>query len=164
MIRGRQKCRRYLSHQDAVQTMKYLMAQGADVHATWQGRSCTAIAYGEDDDTSSYIGDVWDAALASTGHDVEQFRRQEQQPHSPRFWASLHPAWRRQSSYRLADFRDIWEGVEHLCPYYDQVMSAGEGKITVVGEDCGQYWCPGHRAEVEELEDSSSEWETESEA
>ncbi|KAL8415083.1 hypothetical protein RB594_006062 [Gaeumannomyces avenae] len=165
-ILGGQKCCRHIFCQDAVQTIKYLMAKGADVHATWQGRSCTAIAYGEDGDTSSYNGDVWDAALASTGHDVEQFRRQEQQPHSPRFWASLHPhpeGGALQSSYRLADFRDMWEGMEHLCPYYDQVMSAGEGEITIIGEDCFISWCPGRSAKGEELEDSSSEWETESE-
>ncbi|KLU84454.1 hypothetical protein MAPG_03496 [Magnaporthiopsis poae ATCC 64411] len=149
---------------DAVKAIKYFIDKGAHVNATWKGRSCTAIAYRMDEDTSSYIGDVWDAALAATGHDVEEFRRREQRPHSPRFWTSLHPhiGWGIRS-YTLTDFKDIWEGMEDRCPYYDDVTSAGEGRLTIVGVDCKRSWCSGRPRRVEEVGGSSSEWETESE-
>ncbi|KAH6984952.1 hypothetical protein BKA56DRAFT_655251 [Ilyonectria sp. MPI-CAGE-AT-0026] len=59
--------------------------------------------------SDSQVGDIWDAVLAESGHDVAKYR-------------SRHPRLARYTEhYTPADFRSIWQGKEERCPYYDEV-------------------------------------------
>lgn len=58
--------------------------------------------------SNSQMGDIWDAVLAESGHDVAKYR-------------SRHPRVARYTEhYTPADFRSIWQGKEERCPYYDE--------------------------------------------
>jgi ankyrin repeat protein len=95
-----------------LEALMYLFDQGADVHATTaEGISVSEVAYTTSSTDvvyklGSYRGDLWDAVLAGAGHDVVKFRR----------------GWPRQekftAQYTLSHFQELWEGQEHLCPYF----------------------------------------------
>ena len=89
-----------------------LIKHGADVYAKdHDGRSVSDVAYAAQPwdytgELGSVQGDVWDFALASCGYDILTFRqgRRRKARHGKR--------------YRRQDFEKLWEGQEHLCPYY----------------------------------------------
>jgi hypothetical protein len=91
-----------------------LLKRGADVYATdYFGRSVTEYAYS----LNNFVGDVWDAALARCNFSVSDFRR-----NCP--WRQSYPFYGKhcydstEFVYRRGDFERLWEGMEHLCPYY----------------------------------------------
>lgn len=95
-----------------LETLAYLLDQGADVHATTaQGMSVSEVAYTTSSTDvvyklGSYRGDLWDAVLAGAGYDVVEFRRGW--PREEKFTAR----------YTSSHFRELWEGRGHLCPYF----------------------------------------------
>jgi hypothetical protein len=99
--------------EEEFECIKYLIRQGANVHAICQGRSCSVIAYQAKERycPTSYAGDVWDAALAATGYNVREFR--ESYPHR-----ALYSGW-----YTVQIFKKLWDGMEDLCPYYDEATT-----------------------------------------
>lgn len=87
-----------------------LVRSGADVRAEddW-GRSVSETAYqGLSVDSGSYPGDLWDSVLAACGYQVSEFRR-----HYPR-------TARYTRDYPRRIFEKLWEGRQHLCPYWDE--------------------------------------------
>ncbi|KAL2210407.1 hypothetical protein CC79DRAFT_1365801 [Sarocladium strictum] len=106
------------STKDEIESLIYLIQQGCSIRAVCdRGRSVSRVAYSaniverEDGHWSEciggYRGDLWDAALATCGYDLLGFR--EDFPRVP---------WYDQN-YQRADFERLWEGIEHLCPYWD---------------------------------------------
>ncbi|KAK9774981.1 hypothetical protein AB5N19_12534 [Seiridium cardinale] len=90
--------------------IQYMIIHGADVFATWLGRSCSAIAY-ENSQDGSYGGDLWDMVLSSVGYDIHQLRIGF--PHQAEY----------TERYTLSMFKDFWEGMEYKCPYYYQAIT-----------------------------------------
>jgi hypothetical protein len=89
------------------ETLILLIQHGADTSAkTISGVSVSDYAYAVEAE-SSYPGDLWDSALAKTGHNVAVFRRG-------------HPRKAKYSEgYTRELSQQLWEGIEHLCPYYN---------------------------------------------
>lgn len=56
---------------------------------------------------SSAVGDIWDRVLAELGEDVSEFRQ------------SFPRQARYTGKYTPRDFMRLWQGKEHLCPYYN---------------------------------------------
>lgn len=99
---------------DELETLVYLIRQGADPSAVDHHDNTVAMrAYlpNENDNQysskGSYRGDLWDAAVAICGYDLEQFR------------ASYPRVSRYNKSYSRQDFERLWFGHESLCPYWD---------------------------------------------
>ena len=95
-----------------------LVKAGANVHAKDNsGRSVSEIAYRKvcrdwkDRDFGSYCGDLWDGVLAACGYQVSSFRRQY--PRTERY----------TKDYPREIFKKLWEGREHLCPYWDEEIA-----------------------------------------
>ncbi|EEU38837.1 uncharacterized protein NECHADRAFT_83143 [Fusarium vanettenii 77-13-4] len=108
----------YTAHQtddrDELETLVYLIRQGADPSAVdHHGNTVATRAYlpNENDNQysskGSYRGDLWDAAVAICGHDLNQFR--SSYPRVPRY----------NKSYNRQDFERLWLGHEALCPYWN---------------------------------------------
>lgn len=83
--------------------IKSLISAGADINTTYNGMTCSELAYS----LASWTGDMWDAILVSFGYDIRDFRKGH-----PRkvYYTSL---------YTRRIFEEIWSGVEYSCPYYD---------------------------------------------
>ncbi|KAM6530371.1 hypothetical protein FALCPG4_008498 [Fusarium falciforme] len=99
---------------DELETLVYLIRKGADPSAVDHHDNTVAMrAYlpNENDNRysskGSYRGDLWDAAVAICGYDLEQFRASY--PRVPRY----------NKSYSRQDFERLWLGHESLCPYWD---------------------------------------------
>ncbi|UPK92476.1 hypothetical protein LCI18_003411 [Fusarium solani-melongenae] len=97
-----------------LETLVYLIRQGADPSAVDHHDNTVAMrAYlpNENDNQysskGSYRGDLWDAAVAICGYDLEHFRASY--PRVPRY----------NKSYSRQDFERLWLGRESLCPYWD---------------------------------------------
>ncbi|KAH6961929.1 hypothetical protein BKA56DRAFT_177476 [Ilyonectria sp. MPI-CAGE-AT-0026] len=56
---------------------------------------------------SGAVGDIWDRVLAELGEDVSEFRQ------------SFPRQARYTDDYSPRDFMRLWQGKEHLCPYYN---------------------------------------------
>ncbi|KAF8866194.1 hypothetical protein BDZ45DRAFT_720337 [Acephala macrosclerotiorum] len=112
----------YPTWKEEFECIKYLIRQGANVHAIFNKRSCSAIAYQDNERPfptyDSYAGDVWDAALAATGYNVHEFR--ESYPHRASYSGLT-------GRYTLQIFKELWEGMEDLCPYYAEATTANAG-------------------------------------
>ncbi|KAK6072205.1 ankyrin repeat protein [Seiridium cupressi] len=102
--------RMYRTWHEESEIIQNMIRHGADVFATWQGKSCSAIAY-KNKEQGSYAGDLWDMALASMGYDISQFRIGF--PHHANYTVR----------YTLSMFKDFWEGMESKCPYYYQAIT-----------------------------------------
>ncbi len=88
----------------------YLIRHGADPFAVDdQMKSVTSYAYLDWGQNSSCTGDVWGAVLADLGVDVAKSRRRLGSLRTPQY----------TDRYSRDDFEKLWEGKEHLCPYYD---------------------------------------------
>ena len=114
-----------------------LIKHGADVHAKncW-GQSVSDVAY--DGSQIRFLkrigcirGDVWDFSLAVCGYDISDFR--------PGGCRKAHYG----AGYTRQDFEKLWEGREHLCPYYydeentsfDDTSSSSDGESEESDED-----------------------------
>lgn len=91
-----------------------LIEHGADVYAENDtGKSVSDLAYarhtydGHEKKVGCVRGDVWDFALAMCGYSILDFRQ-----------GRIRDA-RYGASYTRQDFKKLWAGQEHLCPYYD---------------------------------------------
>ncbi|KAK6074327.1 ankyrin repeat protein [Seiridium cupressi] len=96
-----------------------LINAGADVRATdnkgcsvseiaYTTRSCVNLDVDEDDMYGGYLGDFWDAVLATCGYNPLDFRTD-------------HPRMADFTTiYTPEHFRQLWEGREHLCPYWNE--------------------------------------------
>lgn len=96
--------------------LAYLLSHGADPFAVDDcGKSVSGYAYSLKhikyvvSMKTSCKGDVWDAVLADFGVDVAENRRQSGSRRVARY----------DERYSREDFEKLWEGREHLCPYYD---------------------------------------------
>lgn len=91
-----------------------LIQHGADVYAEdYSGRSVSDVAYryGLSYELREKLGypneDVWDCALAVCGYNILDFRQHRcRKAHYGQI-------------YKRQDFEKLWDGHEHLCPYYD---------------------------------------------
>jgi hypothetical protein len=116
-----------------------LIQNGADVHAQdHSGGSVSDYAYAGGpvrtnvQHLGGVWGDVWDSALAMCGYRISEFRRR----HGGRRKACYKTVYTRQV------FENVWEGYEHLCPYYhdqddiemDAADSEDEGSHAVDAE------------------------------
>jgi hypothetical protein len=143
------------------QALVYLIQHGADVDAVDDiGRSVSELAYDRSyretrwdssrQPVSSWLslgpgsgvrGDLWDVILTDCGYKIIDFRTKK---------------WRWQPSFNEVYTKDVfialWEGKEHLCPYYDEALS--------YGIDCS----PDESWDTEEDERSGSEKEADCEA
>jgi hypothetical protein len=112
-----------------------LIKHGIDVYAEdHDGLSASDIAdatpfYG-DEDLGSAQGDVWDFALAACGYNISTFR--QGRPRKARY----------REFYHREDFEKLWEGQEHLCPYYyhEQHSVSDEDSEACSDEDGGKGW------------------------
>ncbi|KAI8668636.1 Helo-like-N domain-containing protein [Fusarium keratoplasticum] len=104
------------STSDELENLVYLIQRGASVYTVDDNhRSVSMTAYiqnefeceGEWTPVGGYRGDLWDAALVTCGYNLSEFRRFY--PRAPRY----------DSRYKRSDFEKLWEGIEHLCPYWD---------------------------------------------
>ncbi|KAI1327281.1 hypothetical protein F5Y16DRAFT_372082 [Xylariaceae sp. FL0255] len=97
-----------------LEALAQLVQSGLDVYATdkW-GTSVSDIAYAEttchdySEDLGSYRGDLFDALLIACSYNIADFRR------------GRHRVARYTRYYRREDFEKLWEGREHLCPYWN---------------------------------------------
>jgi hypothetical protein len=97
-----------------VKILAYIVSRGANIHATdASGRSVTRAAYHSgicplcEGNFGSFTGDLWDAVLVASGVDIYPFRQD-----SPRRASYTQ-------DYSREHFERLWEGKEHLCPYWD---------------------------------------------
>lgn len=88
-----------------------LIDYGADVFAENKyGVSVSDDKYSRDSTDargSSCEGDIWDSVLALQGYDIAEFRQG---------WPRVGKYY---EQYTRETFAKLWEGNEHLCPYYD---------------------------------------------
>lgn len=96
-----------------------LVDSGADVYARdFDDVSVSEARYIQDGQISlnfinSSEGDIWDNVLARQGYNIAEFRKGW-----PRVakYSTGNPWW--YHNYEREDFELLWEGMEHLCPYY----------------------------------------------
>ncbi len=101
----------------------YLVAEGANIWARdHAGRSVSHVVYSRavqfgssdaDRRLGSYRRDLWDLVLAANGYDVSKVRGDIRR-------VGWHPTKR----YTRTDFRRLWAGREHLCPYPEDLNDA----------------------------------------
>ena len=88
-----------------------LFERGADVNAQDKsGTSVSRVAYACLSPfclMGSYPGDLWDSFLQSRGYDIEKYR------------GGNYRKAQYTEDYTRAHFEMLWEGKEHLCPYWD---------------------------------------------
>jgi len=88
----------------------FLINHGADVYArNNDSPSVSDLPYDEERHRTSFPGDVWDAVLAEGGYSVLCHRKR----HGPRPRVAIY-----RRGYTREMFERLWEGREHLCPYY----------------------------------------------
>jgi hypothetical protein len=94
-----------------LENIVYILEQGASAYATnYSGRSVSDMAYSDHWSlypSIGYQGDLWDAALATCGYDLFEFRKDR--PRTPIY----------SQEYTRSHFEALWLGIEHLCPYWD---------------------------------------------
>ncbi|KAK3342067.1 hypothetical protein B0T25DRAFT_511599 [Lasiosphaeria hispida] len=101
------------SEEDWHDSLKFLIRKGADVCAKDNdGRSVSHVAYSptcwdQEMEPWSYRGDLWDAVLDASGHDIWDFRRGY--PRTARY----------TTNYTRRDFEALWKGREERCPYWN---------------------------------------------
>jgi hypothetical protein len=95
-------------------SLALLVQNGADVHLEdFLGRSVSMVAYqraSKDNwgrEFGSYWADLWDSVLATCGYNVYDSRRDH-----PR--TAIYT-----NDYPREIFMKLWEGRQHLCPYWD---------------------------------------------
>ncbi|KAM6527667.1 hypothetical protein FALCPG4_008717 [Fusarium falciforme] len=142
------------STSDELESLVYLIQRGVSVYAVDDNhRSVSMTAYiqnefeceGEWTPVGGYRGDLWDAALVTCEYNLSEFRRLY--PRLPRY----------DSRYMRSDFEKLWEGIEHLCPYWDDrrwpdTGTHGSYSMDTDDEGSGSSHCDG--CEPSYLEDS----------
>jgi len=131
-----------------------LVKAGANVHAkNHLGHSLSELAYlrpsvHHDGDFGSYWGDFWDSILAACGYQVSDFRQQ-------------HPRTGRYTKdYPRKIFEKLWEGRQHLCPYWDEDEAAYQMEIcSEESSSSASNPCEEDEGTDFELDDSGSESE-----
>lgn len=106
--------------------LSLLIEHGADVCAKDNdGISVSEVCYAQQDDSAfqSHDCDIWDEVLCKFGYNLTSFR-------------TGFP--RKSIYYNRKGFESIWEGYEHLCPYYDQFYDVHTwyGEDGVENHDC----------------------------
>lgn len=96
-------------------SLVYLIRSGADVSAVDHGgfsvslcAYCPNPSYDRSKELGGYRGDLWDAALAQCGRDINKMRESTPHPRRPLY----------TKRYTRQYFERLWRGFEHLCPYY----------------------------------------------
>ncbi|KAK4164342.1 hypothetical protein QBC43DRAFT_288937 [Cladorrhinum sp. PSN259] len=108
-----------LAHR-GVKALIFLISKGADVYAKDNGgRSVSHMVYVQTcfGTRGSCRRDLWDFALAVCGYDVFKVRGR-----FPRRAAYLTGNLEPWQNYTKGDFRNLWAGREHLCPYPDELL------------------------------------------
>ncbi|MBE3044004.1 ankyrin repeat domain-containing protein [Candidatus Bathyarchaeota archaeon] len=135
----------------------YLIQRGADPFAeNLYGDSVSQEAYDKLSSVHAPLHiqrlseDVWDCVLANCGYDIDDFRTRPR-----RAVYTKH--------YTRAHFEQLWEGCEHLCPYYEDEEDAVY--LTDSSEDLedddkdGGSGCEHGNGDLEEDEDDWSDSE-----
>lgn len=160
------------STRDELESLDFLIRQGCDVREVCDASiSVSKMAYKKNQHecqgvlkpVGGYRGDLWDAALVRCGYDLLEFRKEH--PRVPRY----------NEMYRRADFERLWEGLEHLCPYWDDRRWPENGGDSDLFEDdsfctCTCRWnegtevclqlfgeCKHHNGNEENDEDTADE-------
>jgi hypothetical protein len=145
------------STRDEIDSLIYLIQQGCSIRAVCErGRSVSRVAYSANHTERNngywsagiggYSGDLWDAALAICGYDLQEFRRD-----FPRV------SWY-DTNYQRADFESLWEGIEHLCPYWDDCRWPETGGDS---DHFNRHGYPDEESDFSEWSDRSDESENE---
>ncbi|KAI1213181.1 ankyrin [Annulohypoxylon truncatum] len=98
------------------EAIKYLIQMGADVRAVNKfGFTVSDYAYRRNQRVGTFndgkvTGDLWDSALQSCGYDVAEFRTEKYCRRA-----------QYTEDYKREDFEQLWQGREHLCPYWDDL-------------------------------------------
>lgn len=148
---------------DEFESIKCLITHGADIHAMYEGKDCSTIAY-ENRKYGSYAGDLWDMALvAICNQDLVNGSRRDY-AHEAAYIDSrpygVH--------YTVEIFKQIWEGMEDQCPYYVEATTNylyhdHNDIIRMMGE--WRPWMGNWLSNWDEPTESDSDrWETESES
>lgn len=99
--------------------ISFLIDSGADIFARdFDDVSVSEARYSPDSrssmgSTGSSNGDIWDNVLARRGYNIAEFRKGW-----PRVAKYVTGNYWWYSNYEREDFELLWEGMEHLCPYY----------------------------------------------
>lgn len=106
------------------ESLIHLIKSGADIHSRNNAGQSIWDAAMNNRRKGSYARDMWDFALVYCGYisEMEAFTRDN--PRHAVYWEG------RYDEYLRADFEEIWEGWEHLCPYYGDEES---------GLDCASF-------------------------
>ncbi|KAH7031571.1 ankyrin repeat-containing domain protein [Microdochium trichocladiopsis] len=97
-------------------------------------------------------GDIFDAALARCGFDIERFRRTSGQARKARY----------TDDYQRRDFERLWTGFEHLCPYWNDEpwpadLATAEFSSSEESEDA---WCePDSTSSSDEENNNDVDWQ-----
>lgn len=99
--------------------ISFLIDSGADIFARdFNDESVSEARYSKDGQSllgspGSSDGDIWDNVLARQGYNIAEFRKGW-----PRVakYVTGDSWW--YNNYEREDFESLWEGMEHLCPYY----------------------------------------------
>ncbi|KAH8886428.1 ankyrin [Thozetella sp. PMI_491] len=102
--------------------LKDASGKSASDAAYWR----SSIAY-DGEDVGSYWGDFWDALLAASGYRVSDFRQNS--PRTPRY----------TQEYPRAVFLWLWEGRQHLCPYWEEDQAKYESDAEGISSDWEDY-------------------------
>lgn len=98
----------------------YLIERGANVWARDRaGRSVSHVVYSTsyvDDRRGSFRRDLWDLVLTASGYNVLEVRGNIRR-------VGWYPETK--GGYSRADFRQLWKGREHLCPYPEDLEDPG---------------------------------------
>jgi len=107
----------------------FLIQRGANIHAEdSEGKPVVHYAYTRklraycsnrcwdcQGSLGGYRGDLFDAVVVACGYDLHQFRKDH-----PR-----KPCW--TDRYQRVHFEQLWEGREHLCPYWNDAVWPASG-------------------------------------
>ncbi|KAK0616555.1 hypothetical protein B0T14DRAFT_249015 [Immersiella caudata] len=130
-------------------SLALLLRNGADIHAVnCYGDTVSHLAYDYHFNNTSYPGDLWDAVLAECGHEISSHRKY--QPRKPKY----------SDGYTRQKFEELWEGMEHLCPYYDDEL-LGEVSDDESSTDSNDEVCShdGDDDEESSQDNGEEEWD-----
>lgn len=122
------------------ETARYLIESGIDMTPNASGATPAQYAYHLAlVSRSSCLGDSWDRVLATCGLNISKSRAGH--PRIGRYRAED----RYNHTYTLRDFKELWDGQESLCPYYEEAIADStvhENRTIDWSRACTDETCP----------------------